>query len=79
MKAKVHVELKESVLDPQGQAIVLAAATSGICNLVSARVSKVFDLDLGNVDSNEAKIKAEELSKRLLANDVIERYFIEIV
>ncbi|MDR2870331.1 MAG: phosphoribosylformylglycinamidine synthase subunit PurS [Deferribacteraceae bacterium] len=46
MKVKVYVSLRESVLDPQGQAICEALNRTGYDFVTDVRVSKVFELEI---------------------------------
>ncbi|PIR32488.1 MAG: phosphoribosylformylglycinamidine synthase [Alphaproteobacteria bacterium CG11_big_fil_rev_8_21_14_0_20_44_7] len=77
MKAKVHVTLKNGVLDPQGQAILKALANNNIKGINSVRQGKFFELELDNKADAEAQV--EEACRKLLANSVIENYDIELI
>tara|TARA_Y100001935_G_scaffold58732_1_gene49220 strand:- start:34 stop:267 length:234 start_codon:yes stop_codon:yes gene_type:complete len=74
MKIKVVVTLKNGVLDPQGKAIQQTLNGMGFANLESVRQGKYFDLEINDKDESNAKIKAEEMCKQLLANLVIEDF-----
>ena len=74
MKARVHVTLKNGVLDPQGQAIGLALSGMGFDGVGEVRQGKVFDLDLEENDPAAAKEAVEAMCEKLLANTVIEKY-----
>ncbi|MCW5724060.1 MAG: phosphoribosylformylglycinamidine synthase subunit PurS [Maricaulaceae bacterium] len=78
MKAKIHVYLKPGVLDPQGVAVSVALQNMGFPEVKSARQGKLIELDLHGVSGEQAKARADEMCKRLLANPVIESYSIEI-
>ena len=78
-KAKIHVTLKKSVLDPQGQTILHALDQMGFEEVKSCRVGKFFELDVEAADKNKANAKLEEAAKDLLSNPVIEDYSIEIL
>jgi len=78
MKARVHVMLKDGVLDPQGQAVQHALGTLGFGGVQEVRQGKVIDLDLAETDAEAARARVREMCERLLANTVIERYDIEI-
>lgn len=75
MKARVHVMLKNGVLDPQGAAVRHALGTLGFEGVNDVRQGKVIDLDLAD-GTSEATIT--EMCDKLLANTVIESYTIEI-
>ena len=77
MKARIIVTLKESVLDPQGQAIEGALAALGFDGVGSVRQGKIIDIELSDPADAEARLKA--LCEKLLANTVIEDYRVEMV
>jgi len=76
MKAKVHVMLKNGVLDPQGEAVKHALGSLGFDGVEGVRQGKVIELDLAD-GTTEATIN--EMCERLLANTVIESYRVELV
>jgi phosphoribosylformylglycinamidine synthase len=68
--------LKE-LLDPQGKAVMSGLQNLGLNNVEDVRIGKNISLQV-NADSEErAKQIAEEASKKLLANPVMEYYEIE--
>ena len=69
MKARVHVMLKEGVLDPQGEAVRHALGSLGFDGVEGVRQGKVIELDLAD-GTSEARIG--EMCEKLLANTVIE-------
>ena len=75
MKARVHVMLKNGVLDPQGEAVRHALGAMGFEGVNGVRQGKVIELDL-----NEGATKAdvEAMCAKLLANTVIESYTVEM-
>ena len=78
MKATVTVMLKDGVLDPQGKAIGHALHSLGFGGVGEVRAGKVIELDLDATDPAAAKLEAEAMARRLLANTVIERFHVEI-
>ena len=78
MKATVTVMLKDGVLDPQGRAIGHALHSLGFAGVGEVRAGKVIELDLNATDPAAAKLEAEAMARRLLANTVIERFHVEI-
>jgi len=79
VKAKVHVTLKNGVLDPQGKAVQHALAGLGFAGVEDVRQGKFIELELSETDPAKAEAQAEEMCKKLLANTVIENYAVEIV
>ena len=74
MKIKVIVTLKSGVLDPQGKAIQQTLNGMGFANVKDVRQGKYFDIDINENDEQRAKLAAEEICKKLLANQVIEDF-----
>ena len=79
MKARVHVMLKDGVLDPQGEAVRHALATLGFGGVTGVRQGKVIELDLTATDPATATAEVTRMCESLLANTVIEKYSVEIV
>ncbi|MGV8997825.1 MAG: phosphoribosylformylglycinamidine synthase subunit PurS [Parvibaculaceae bacterium] len=78
MKARIKVMLKNGVLDPQGKAIEGALGTLGFPNVASVRQGKYFEVEIAESDPAKARAAIDEMSKKLLANTVIENYTIEL-
>ncbi len=77
MKARVHVTLKNGVLDPQGKALGHSLNRLGFPEVGDVRQGKYIELELAETD--KAKARLDEMCRKLLANTVIENYSIEIV
>ena len=78
MKAKVHVTLKNGVLDPQGKAVQHALESLGFSGVNEVRQGKFIELDLAETDPAKAKEAVEKMCKDLLANTVIENYTVDV-
>jgi phosphoribosylformylglycinamidine synthase PurS subunit len=78
MKARVHITLKNGVLDPQGQAIESALDHMGFSG-VQARVGKLIELEVKETNEAKARAAIEQMCDKLLANTVIEKYHVELV
>jgi phosphoribosylformylglycinamidine synthase PurS subunit len=76
MKARVHVMLKDGVLDPQGAAVKHALGALGFDGVDGVRQGKVIELDLAD---GATKAQVGEMCEKLLANTVIESYRIEVL
>ena len=74
MKVKVIVTLKDGVLDPQGKAIQQTLNGMNFSEVKEVRQGKYFDVEVTSNDEQKAKVKVEEMCKKLLANLVIEDY-----
>jgi phosphoribosylformylglycinamidine synthase subunit PurS len=79
MKARVHVSLRQGVLDPQGKAIGNALAALGFAGVGEVRQGKLIELELAEADPARARAQVEAMCQQLLANPVIEDYSIEII
>jgi len=73
-KVRVHVTLKDGVLDPQGKAIHHALEGLGFSGVNGVRQGKLIELDLAESVSDE---EVEAMCRKLLANLVIENFRIE--
>jgi len=78
VKAIVTVMLKPGVLDPQGRAIGHALAGLGFDGIGEVRAGKVIELELAESDPAQARLRAEEMARRLLANTVIESFRVNL-
>jgi len=75
MKARVHVMLKNGVLDPQGEAVRHALGAMGFDGVQGVRQGKIIELDLAE---GATKADVEKMCEKLLANTVIESYTVEL-
>ena len=75
MKARVHITLKNGVLDPQGKAIHNSLEGLGFDGVDDVRQGK---FELADSDAEAAKARVAEMCEKLLANTVIENYMVEI-
>ena len=74
MKISVIITLKKDVLDPQGKVIHQTLDGMGFQDINEVRQGKYFEIDTKETDNEKAKVKVEEMCKKLLANLVIENY-----
>ena len=78
MKARIHITLKQGVLDPQGKAISHALEALGFSGVDGVRQGKYIEIELQENDNEAARASVDTMCARLLANTVIEDYSIEI-
>ena len=73
MKATVTVELKPSVLDPQGKAIEHSLGFGGVEDV---RVGKLFRITLADTGQTREDVETQlrQMCERLLANTVMEKF-----
>ncbi len=76
MKARIFVTLKDGVLDPQGKAIHHALEGLGFAGVNDVRAGKLIEID---ASESVTDAQLDEMSRKLLANMVIENYRIERV
>jgi len=79
MKVRILVSLKDSVLDPQGQTVKNALHTLGYGSIKDIRQGKVFELELEGVSQEEAEKIIPEISDKVLANPIIEKFSWQIL
>ena len=78
MKAKIHVTLKQGILDPQGKAIEHALDSLGFMTAANVRVGKYMELDVKETDKTKAEAQVKSMCEKLLANTIIEEYRYEL-
>lgn len=78
MKAKVHVTLKNGVLDPQGKAVHHALDALGFSGVEDVRQGKFIEVEVTESDPAKAKAEVEKMCEALLANTVIENYSVDV-
>jgi phosphoribosylformylglycinamidine synthase subunit PurS len=75
MKAHVYVTLKQTVLDPQGQAIHNALKKMQYQGIEDVRQGKYFVLKLSSqIDAAAARAEVERIAREVLTNPVIEEF-----
>ena len=79
MKAKVYVNLKPGVLDPQGKAIQHSVELLGFAGIMDVRQGKYFEISLdGSLDEDQARESVARMASEVLSNSIIEDYRVEI-
>jgi len=79
MKAKVYVNLKSGVLDPQGKAIQHSVELLGFSGISDVRQGKYFEISLdGALDDSQVREQVEKMAREVLSNPIIEDYRVEI-
>ena len=76
MKFSVKVILKKDVLDPQGKVVQQTLQNMGMDTLKTLRQGKYFEIEINENNENKAKIKIDEMCKKLLVNLIIEDFII---
>ena len=78
MLARIHITLKNGVLDPQGKAIEHALSGLGFAGVEDVRQGKYLELRLADQERSAAEQTLRDMCEKLLANTVIESYAIEL-
>jgi phosphoribosylformylglycinamidine synthase subunit PurS len=78
VKARVYVTLKGGILDPQGKAIEGALKSLGFDGVESVRQGKIFDVELKASDRAAAEGLLRGACEKLLANQIVENFEVEI-
>lgn len=71
---QVKVMPLKDLLDPQGKAVMGGLGNLGLKAIQDVRIGKNITLQIDALSFDEAKAIAEEASKKLLANAVMEYY-----
>jgi phosphoribosylformylglycinamidine synthase PurS subunit len=76
---QIKVMPLKDLLDPQGKAVLGGLKNLGLNQVGDVRIGKHITLQVDAGSEDEAKQLAEEASKKLLANPVMEFYEIEMI
>ncbi len=76
--AEIKIMPLKELLDPQGKAVMGGLSNLGLKNIGDVRIGKHIQLNIEAADAAKAKQIAEEASKKLLANPVMEEFTILI-
>ena len=79
MRARMIVTLRGGVLDPAGEAVRDSLNQLGFESVKGVRLGKVIDLDLGDLERDEADEQVRAMGEKLLANTVVEDFSIELL
>lgn len=77
-KVTVFVTLRESVLDPQGNAVKDALHSLNYDEVKDVRIGKYMELEIEAANEEMARERVTEMCEKLLANTVIEDYKFEM-
>ncbi|WP_203334681.1 phosphoribosylformylglycinamidine synthase subunit PurS [Planococcus beigongshangi] len=76
-KVKIYVTLRESVLDPQGSAVMGSLHKMGYGEVKDVRIGKYLELMISD-EARDIDALVNEMCHKLLTNTVIEDYRFEI-
>tara|TARA_B100000900_G_scaffold161597_1_gene137194 strand:+ start:465 stop:716 length:252 start_codon:yes stop_codon:yes gene_type:complete len=79
MKAKIYINYKEGILDPQGKTVGGALSSMGLDGVEDVSIGKYIQINFDKKLTKEKVIDLTEKScKKLLANPNTEQFFYEI-
>ena len=76
--ARVEVQLRPGIADPEGATIERALPALGFDGVAHVRAGRSFSFEVDAPSSGAARTTASELADRLLANPVMEESSLEL-
>ena len=77
-EAKVTVQLKKGISDPEGANTLKALHLLGFTSVKEAKTIRTFDIMIDGKSKEQVKKDVEQMCQRLLTNPVIHTYDIDI-
>ncbi|NEN24932.1 phosphoribosylformylglycinamidine synthase subunit PurS [Cryomorpha ignava] len=72
--AEIDIMPLDALLDPQGKAVSGSMKNLGLSEITNVRIGKHITLKVKAKDKSEAEAKVDEACKKLLANQIMEKY-----
>lgn len=72
--AAIDIMPLDALLDPQGKAVTASMGNLGLSEITNVRIGKHITLHVEATNQEEAEAKVDEACKRLLANQIMEKY-----
>jgi len=79
MKAKVYINYKDGILDPQGATVNHALDSMGYEGFEEIRIGKLIEIKFSNVSKEKAEEMTDSACRKMLANPNTESYRFEIL
>ncbi|MBK6883521.1 MAG: phosphoribosylformylglycinamidine synthase subunit PurS [Flavobacteriales bacterium] len=73
-RASIDVMPHDNLLDPQGKAVSGSMQNLGLPEISGVRIGKHITLNVEAKDKKAAEAKVDEACKKLLANQIMEKY-----
>ena len=73
-KAEIDIMPLDALLDPQGKAVTGSMKNLNLSEITEVRIGKHITLKVDAKNNKEAEAKVEEACKKLLANQIMERF-----
>jgi phosphoribosylformylglycinamidine synthase PurS subunit len=77
-QVEIRVMPLKDLLDPQGKAVMGGLGNLGMQDITDVRIGKHIVLQVEAASKEEARAVAEEASRRLLANPVMEQFEVTV-
>ena len=77
-RAEIDVMPLKALLDPQGKAVSGSMKNLGLPEIQNVRIGKHITMEIEAASKDDAKKKADEACKKLLCNQIMEFYELEI-
>lgn len=78
--AKVYVQYKDGILEPQGMAVKEALHSLSFNDIAHVAIGKFIDIQIDNCESKqEAENTIKKICEKLLVNQVMEKYSFELI
>lgn len=77
-RLEVRVTPRAGLLDPEGKAVEHALHALSFDGVGGVRVGRLIRLEIRAHDEDEARSRADEMCRKLLANPVTEDYAVEL-
>lgn len=77
--AFINIMPLKELLDPQGKAVMSGLKNLGLTGVHDVRIGKRITLQIDAENKEAAKQTAEEACKKLLANQVMEYFEVEVI
>jgi len=72
--AEIDIMPLDALLDPQGKAVTASMKNLNLAEITNVRIGKHITLSVEAVSKDEAEKKVDEACRRLLANQIMEKY-----
>jgi phosphoribosylformylglycinamidine synthase subunit PurS len=77
-RAEIDIMPLKALLDPQGKAVTGSMKNLGLPEIENVRIGKHITFEVEATSKEEAKAKTTTACKKLLANEIMESFEIEI-
>lgn len=77
--AEIDIMPLEALLDPPGKTVTASMKNLGLKEISNVRIGKHITLKIEAKDQAEAEAKVDEACKKLLANQIMEKYSFKVI